>query len=77
MTPKIDKYAYQRIKSEIPFPAQVAIALLMVFTPFFIAMTSANFRQPKQADTVIGLGVLLLAGGAGIKAAKTIINRYE
>ena len=49
----------------------------MVFTPFFLAMSVANFRQPKQADTVIGIGVLLLAGGAGIKAAREITKRYD
>ena len=72
-----DKYAYQRIKSEMPMPVQAVVAALLCFLPFFLAMSVANFRQPKQADLVIGLSVLAISGGVGLKVAREISRGYK
>jgi hypothetical protein len=72
-----NKFAYQRIKSEIPFSQQVVIAILSCFLPFFLVVAMANEKAPKGADQLIGFCVLPLAVAGGMKLSSNIAKRYE
>lgn len=74
---KNNKYAYQRIKSEVPIVNQIMVALLVVVFPFIILNTLVNVKAPKLYDNVAGPVLLFGAIYGGLVVSQRLLKKPE